>query len=134
MLQISFLGGLRTFWLFGCAPNDSTNGIGCYRTQNDRLVKCGIGSEGFPQICSDAPSITPTVLPEELRPKWLNESISKISPSESDDRWLNRSALAGSQMGWKETAIWIRVSCNSPNPQTSLRPHWLSCAVCNEYS
>jgi hypothetical protein len=71
---------------------------------------------------------------EELHPKWLNESICNIPPLESDDRWLNRSALAGSQMGWKETAIWIRVSCSSPNPQTSLCPHWLSCALCNGYS
>jgi hypothetical protein len=71
---------------------------------------------------------------EELRPKWLNESIYKIPLSESDDRWLNRSALAGSQMGWKETAIWIRISCSSPNPQIDLRSHWLSCAVCNGYS
>jgi hypothetical protein len=76
----------------------------------------------------------PNVCPEELRPKWLNGSICEIPPSESDDRWLNRSALAGSQMGWKETAIWIRISCSSPNPQTSLRPHWLSYALCNGYS
>jgi hypothetical protein len=66
--------------------------------------------------------------------KWMNESICMIPPSESNDRWLNRSALAGSQMGWKETAIWIWISCSSPNPQTDLRPHWLSCALCNGYS
>jgi hypothetical protein len=48
---------------------------------------------------------TPNVCPEELRPKWMDEAICKIPPSESDDRWLNRSALAGSQMSWKETAI-----------------------------
>jgi hypothetical protein len=66
---------------------------------------------------------TPNVCPEKLRPKWMNESICNIPPSESDDRWFNRSALVGSQMGWKETAIWIRISCSSPNPQTDLRPH-----------
>ena len=72
---------------------------------------------------------TTNVCPEKLRPKWMNESICKIPLSESNERWLNRSALAGSQMGWKETAIWIRISCSSPNPQTDLRPHWMSCAV-----
>jgi hypothetical protein len=74
-------------------------------TQNDRLAKCGTGLEGFPQICSDAPSATSNVLPEELRPKWLDDVPCKIPPLESNGEWLNLSALAGSQLGWKETAI-----------------------------
>jgi hypothetical protein len=67
--------------------------------QNDRLAKCGTGLEGFARICSDTLHATPNVCPEELRPKWLDEAICKIPLSESDDRWLNRSALTGSQMG-----------------------------------
>jgi hypothetical protein len=100
--------------------------------RSSRQIKKWVGR--FVRICSETLHATSNVCPKELRPKWLNESICKIPPSKSDDRWLNRSALAGSQMGWKETAIWIRVSCSSPNPQTSLRPHWLSCALCNGYS
>jgi hypothetical protein len=79
--------------------------------QNDRLTKQGNGSEGFVLICSETLHVTPNVYPEELRPKWMNESICNIPPSEFDDIWLNRSTLAGSQMGWKETTIWIRISC-----------------------
>jgi hypothetical protein len=93
-----------------------------------------MGQKDLSRSDSETLHARPNVCPKNLRPKWLNESICKIPPSESDDRWLNRSTLAGSQMGWKETAICIRVSCNSPNPQTSLRPHWLSCALCNGYS
>jgi len=48
------LGGLRTSWDTGCAPDDSNDEINCYRVQNDRIAKCGIGSEGFPRICPDA--------------------------------------------------------------------------------
>jgi hypothetical protein len=99
------LRGLRTSWDTGCAPNDSTDGINYYRAQNNRLAKCGTGSEGFPRICPDAPSATPNVLPKELRPKWIDNALYKIPPSESDDKWLNRSALAGSPLGRKETAI-----------------------------
>jgi hypothetical protein len=75
MLWISSHGGLRTSWALWMHPNDSTNGIGCYMTQNVHPGKCGTGSEGFPHICSDAPSITPTVLPQELRPGWLNVAL-----------------------------------------------------------
>jgi hypothetical protein len=53
----------------------------------------------------DALSATSNVLPEELRPKWLDDAPCKIPPSESDGNWLNLSALAGSQLGQKETAI-----------------------------
>jgi hypothetical protein len=72
------LGGLRTSWDTGCAPNDSTNEICCYRAQNDRLAKCGTGSEGFPRICSDTLHATPNVLSEELRPKWLDEATARF--------------------------------------------------------
>jgi hypothetical protein len=44
--------------------------------QNDRLAKQGNGSEGFVRICSDTLHATPNVCPEELHPKWLNESKS----------------------------------------------------------
>jgi hypothetical protein len=99
------LWGLRTSWDTGCAPVDSTDGINCYRAQNDSLAKCRIGLKGFPRICPDTPSATPNVLPEELRPKWLDDALRKIPLLESDDKWLNRSALAGSPLGRKETAI-----------------------------
>ena len=99
------LGGLRTSWDTGCAPNDSIEGINCYRAQNNCLAKCGTGSEGFPRICSDTLHATPKLLPEELRPKWLDEAICNIPLSESNDNWLNGSTLAGSQLGRKETAI-----------------------------
>jgi hypothetical protein len=89
----------------GCTPNDSTNRINCYRTQNDHLAKCGIGSGGFPRICSDASSATSNVLSEELHPKWLDDAPCKIPPSEFDGKWLNLSALARSQLGRKENAI-----------------------------
>jgi hypothetical protein len=126
-------GGLRTSWDTGCAPNDSIDGINCYRAQSNRLAKCKTGSEGFPWICPDAPSATPNVLSEELRPKWLDDALCKIPPSEYDDKWLNRGALAGSPLGWKETAIRAQTSCSSTNPQSDLRPHWLSCAHCTGY-
>jgi hypothetical protein len=61
--------GFRTSWDTGCAPTDSTNEIFFYISQNNRLAKCGTRSEGFPQICPDALSATPNVLPDELRPK-----------------------------------------------------------------
>jgi hypothetical protein len=81
-----------------------------------------LGRKEFPRICSDTLHATPNVCPEELRPKWLDEAICKIPPSESDDRWLNRSALAGSQMGWKETAIWTRI-------RAALQTLKLTCAL-----
>jgi hypothetical protein len=42
---------------------------------------------------------------EELRPKWLDDVPYKIPLSEYYGNWLNLSALAGSQLGRKETAI-----------------------------
>jgi hypothetical protein len=50
-------------------------------------------------------SATSNVLPEELHPKWLDDVLCKITPSEYDGNWLNLSALAGSQLGRKEIAI-----------------------------
>jgi hypothetical protein len=64
--------------------------------QNDRLAKCRTGLKGIAQIYSDTLHATPNVCPEELRPKWMDEAICNIPLSEFDDRWLNRSALAGS--------------------------------------
>jgi hypothetical protein len=73
--------------------------------QNDRLAKCGTGSEGFPQIFLDALSATSNVLLEELHPKWMDDVPCNIPPSEFDGNWLNMRALDGSQLGRKEVAI-----------------------------
>ena len=133
-LDLDPCGGLRTSWDTRCAPKDSTNGIYFYMAQNNHLSKCGIVLVVISRIYADTLHATPNVCLKALHPKCLDEVIWKIPLSESDDRWINRSTLVGSQMGWKETAIWTQTLCSSLNPQTDLRPHWLSCALCNGYS
>ena len=113
---------LCTSWALWMRRNDCSNKIGWYRTQNVRPDKCGIGSKGFPQICFDALYITPTVLPKELCPTWLNYVLWRIPPSESDGKWLNLCTLVGSQLGRKETAIRALISCNYTNPLSDLAP------------
>jgi hypothetical protein len=49
--------------------------------------------------------LQPHVMSEELHPKWLDDAPYKIPPSEYDGKWLNLSALAGSQLRRKENAI-----------------------------
>jgi hypothetical protein len=98
-------------------------------SSNDEMGRKGLSGSALEHLHA-----TPNVCPEQLRPEWLDGSICKIPPSESDDRWLNGSALTGSLLGRNESAIGTQVYCRSPNPQNSLRPPWLSCALHNEYS
>jgi hypothetical protein len=81
-----------------------------------------MGRKGLAGSALEHLHATPNVCPERLRPNWLDGSICNIPPSESDDRWLNESTLAGSLLGRNESAIGAQVYCRSLNPQNCLHP------------
>ena len=131
------LRGLRPSWDIECAPKDSTIGIYCYMARNDRLVQMMKWVERVcPDLLWNTLHATPNVCPEATAPLngWMR-SICNIPQSESDDRWLHGSVLAGSLLGRNESAIWdtgsiadlriLKITCALT---------WLSYALHNEYS
>ena len=103
-------------------PSDPTNRIRWYMSRNDCPSPLCNGSEGFPRIWSGIPSGTPNALPQELHTIWLSVMLWEIPPSETDDWWLKRSALASSQLGRKESARYYSVSCSYTKPSLTLAP------------